>query len=71
MAVWTSNDSFANRTQRLSTGVGTPLGVKLDSSTVLNDAALDTLIRGLGSNWFLDYETSFLRNDIMVPRSGA
>jgi Ca2+-binding RTX toxin-like protein len=70
MAVWTANESFANRTQRLASGLTTPLGVQLNSSTVLNDAAIDTLIRGLGSSWFLDYETFFLRKDLMVRIPG-
>ena len=70
MAVWTANESFATRTQSLASGLTTPLGVVLDSSTVLNDAAIDTVIRGLGSNWFLDYETFTLRKDLQVRIPG-
>ena len=56
LAEWTSSRSYSSRVSNLrGTGTGTRLNgsVFLNSSTVLNDSAIDTLMGSSGQDWFL------------------
>jgi Ca2+-binding RTX toxin-like protein len=51
LAEWQSSDSYATRVSKIKTGVAG--GYKLVSgTTVLDNGAVDTLIGGLGVDWF-------------------
>ena len=53
MSEWTNNNrSYAQRVQRLQNGVGSGNSVKLSSSTLTNDHAIDRLYGEEGDDWF-------------------
>lgn len=54
LAEWTSANSYAARVSNLRSGGGANGSVTLDSSTILDDGRVDTLIGNGGLDWFLD-----------------
>ena len=53
MAEWTSGDSFTTRSADLTSGGGSNGSAVLNSSTITDDAAVDSLFAGSGLDWFL------------------
>jgi uncharacterized repeat protein (TIGR01451 family) len=52
LAEWTSSNDYATRINNLRTGGGASGGFTLDSTTVLDDRAIDTLWGQGGQDWF-------------------
>ena len=53
MAEWTSVNNYATRVSNLTNGVGVGSSIKLNGSTVKNDASTaDTLTSGADTDWF-------------------
>ena len=53
MSEWTSANAYATRVTNLTNGVGVGNAIKLNASTVKNDAsAADTLTGGTDTDWF-------------------
>ena len=48
MAEWKSNSTYATRVQNITNGGGLNGSFKLDSTTVIDDNAIDTLFGGAG-----------------------
>ena len=62
MAEWTSGNSYATRVNNLRGGGGANDTVTLDSTTVVDEGAADTLWGQTGQDWFLTGIHSKLRD---------
>lgn len=53
MAVWSSNQSYANRVNQLTQGIGFRNSIRLDATTVQADTSIDVVSGGDADDWFL------------------
>jgi Ca2+-binding RTX toxin-like protein len=69
MAQWSSANSYTQRINNLMAGVGPGQQIRLDTTSVFDDAAIDNLLGGRDDDWFFNVQGALrdAMSDLVLP----